>query len=559
MTSQCLVVALDFSTSSSSVIDYSWNTASGDTTEIHFIHIIPRSLFTQDSTPPTYDATLQSLQKLTGLPPEGESAGLTIRHYVGFGTPARDIIDYARSVSASAIIMGSSARSRLSQMVLGSVASTVLREAPCPVMIVPDRPVAVALETTARPPSENETTPDHIHLQGSNRHSEASNRVVELLERAQQWRATDIHIDPLDSDRVWIRFRVDGKLRTFCRMEVKLAAPLLMQLKLMADFDTTQTFSAQEGRLKLPHSLGRLEVRVTIVPACDGDAVAMRLLYHSTLPRPLSTLGMSSATLQTVNEMLHQREGLILVTGPTGSGKTTTVYAMLESLGYGERNIVSIEDPVEYRVAGIRQLSVDPRHGLTMARGMKTLLRMDPDVLFIGEIRDAEALEIAMRAGSSGRYVFSTLHTRDVASTITALRDLHADPYSLSGNLTGIVSQRLIRCLCRKCCVVEPIKEEDRAWFLAEGLEPPEELSQPRGCENCLHTGYRERVGVFEAVVSSTEIASALQQEVSEERLRDLISGTHSGSLTRDALLKVREGITSLSEARSLGWLERRN
>lgn len=553
----CLVVALDFSASSSSVVDYAWQVAAASGAEIHFVHIVPRSLFTQESSPSNTDAMLQALQMVTGLPHGRDATTVTVKHHVGFGTPAREIIDYAREYSAGTIIIGSSIRSRLSQMVLGSVAATVLRDAPCAVLIVPENP---------QPDSGNEESqqhPDEVSSQEStpakatHRRPAGSNRVVELLERALQWRATDIHIDPLGSDRVWIRFRVDGKLRTFCRLDVNLAAPLLMQLKLMADFDTTQTFSAQEGRLRLPASLGSLEVRVTMVPACDGDAVALRLLSHSTLPRPLSTLGMSPATLHTVNDMLHQREGLILVTGPTGSGKTTTVYAMLESLGYGDRNIVSIEDPVEYRVPGIRQLSVDPRHELTMARGLKTLLRMDPDVVFIGEIRDAEALEIAMRAGSSGRYVFSTLHTRDVASTITALRDLHSDPYSLSGNLTGIVSQRLIRCLCRKCCVAQPISDEERAIFQAEGLEPPAELYHPRGCDDCLNSGYRDRVGVFEAVASNAEIVAALQHEVSEDELRTVIRKTHSSSLKCDALLKARAGISSLSEARSLGWVER--
>ncbi|MDB5341062.1 MAG: hypothetical protein JWN70_6681, partial [Planctomycetaceae bacterium] len=382
-----------------------------------------------------------------------------------------------------------------------------------------------------------------------------ANRVVELLQRAIQWRASDVHIDPVGQDRVWIRFRVDGKLRTFCHLDQNLAAPLMMQLKLMADLDTTQTFEPLEARLKLPPVLGRIEVRVTIVPAADGDAVALRVLTHETLPRPLGTLGMSDATHTAVDEMLHHRAGLVLVTGPTGTGKTTTVYAMLQTLGPGDHNIVSIEDPVEYRVPGIRQLSVNSRHNLTLTRGLRTLLRMDPDVVFIGEIRDVEALEIAMRAGSSGRYVFSTLHTRDVASTVTALRDLHADNYSLAANLTGIVSQRLIRCLCRSCRIAVPITPEEREIFLAEDLKPPAELFQPRGCSACQKSGYHERVGVFEAVVANDEIVAAIQRGASEDELRQVIRATQFRSLKYDALSKVRDGITSLNEACALSWM----
>ncbi len=437
---------------------------------------------------------------------------------------------------------------------LGSVAEAVVRDAICPVVMIPPH---CQLETL---PDENGLAPGDMPADDEPFSTVAvdaaldANRVVELLRRAIQWRATDIHIDSVGPDRVWIRFRVDGKLRTFCHLDQNLAAPLLMQLKLMANVDTTQTFEPQEARLKLPPALSMWDVRVTIVPACDGDAVAMRLLKHEALPRPLGSLGMSEATLSAVQTMLHHRAGLVLVTGPTGTGKTTTVYAMLQTLGTGERNIVSIEDPVEYRVPGIRQLSVDPRHQLTMTRGLRTLLRMDPDVVFIGEIRDVEALEIAMRSGSSGRYVFSTLHTRDVASTVTALRDLHADNYSLAGNLTGIVSQRLIRCLCQQCRAPASITAEERDIFLAEDLEPPAELFRPRGCAACQNSGYYDRIGVFEAVVADDEIVAAIQRGAPEDELRRAIRARHFPSLQHDALTKVREGLTDINEALSLSW-----
>lgn len=548
-----IVVTLDFSDSNSAVIQHAWELAEARDCEVHFLHVIPRSLLSQDSVPPAYAETLQHLQRLTGLPRGMGHHQTRFSHQIRYGSPAREIVDYATECAAATIIMGSRGRSRLSHMVLGSVTEAVLHNATCSVMIVPETPAAdFRTEDSSQPSADMDATEQAVS--GMTNEPPDSNRVIELLKRAMQWRATDVHIDQVGQDRTWIRFRVDGKLRTFCHLDQNLAAPLLMQLKLMADFDTTQCFVPQEGRLKLPADLGMVEVRVTIVPACEGDAVAMRILRHESLPRQLSTLGMSDFTRDNVHAMLHQREGLVLVTGPTGSGKTTTVYAMLQKLGYNDRNIVSIEDPVEYRVPGIRQLSVNSRHELTLARGLKTLLRMDPDVVFIGEIRDAESLEIAMRAASSGRYVFSTLHTRDVASTITALRDLHADSYSLAGNLTGIVSQRLIRCLCRHCRAAAPITVEEQDVFLAEGLEPPQELYQPRGCNMCLNIGYRERVGIFEAVTADDKIAAALQTGVPEDELRRVIRETGAKSLVYDALTKARDGITSLAEARALGW-----
>jgi type II secretory ATPase GspE/PulE/Tfp pilus assembly ATPase PilB-like protein len=227
---------------------------------------------------------------------------------------------------------------------------------------------------------------------------------------------------------------------------------------------------------------------------------------------------------------------------------------MLRLLDNGARNLMSIEDPVEYRVPAIRQMSVDVKHGMTMTRGLRTLLRMDPDVVFIGEIRDVEAMEIALRAASSGKYVFSTLHTRDVASTVTALRDLNADNLSLGGNLKGIVSQRLMRRVCRECCGRSELSEPERNSFLAEGVEPPQMLPRPNGCPHCRNTGFRGRIGVFEAVRTTGDIAEAIQRGTAEDELRRMIRSAGTTSLMADALAKVCDGVTSLQEALSIKW-----
>jgi type II secretory ATPase GspE/PulE/Tfp pilus assembly ATPase PilB-like protein len=222
---------------------------------------------------------------------------------------------------------------------------------------------------------------------------------------------------------------------------------------------------------------------------------------------------------------------------------------MLESLGGGERNIVSIEDPVEFPAPFVRQIEVDEQHGLTMTSGLRVLLRMDPDVVFLGEIRDAEAADIAMRAASSGKYVFSTFHTRDVASTVTALRDLHVDSRSLSGNLTGIISQRIVRRLCLQCRRAVPLASEAKDLLHRYGLEPPEQLFEAAGCANCRGTGYRGRVGVFEVVPPTEEVSLQIARGAVEHELRELIRGSGTPDLMADALMKVCAGITSLDEA----------
>jgi general secretion pathway protein E len=253
--------------------------------------------------------------------------------------------------------------------------------------------------------------------------------------------------------------------------------------------------------------------------------------------------------------MLQRGEGLVLVTGPTGSGKTTTVYSMLETLGSGDMNIVSIEDPVEFPARFIRQMEVDQRHAVTMASGLRTLLRMDPDIVFLGEIRDAEAAEIAMRAASSGKYVFTTLHTRDVASTVTAILDLGIDRRSLAGNLTGIVSQRLVRRLCPQCRQPADLRDKDRAWFGQFGIEPPAQLFEPIGCPACRGKGFRGRVGVFEVVLADAELVQRITQGATEHEVREQIRRGGTPELTVDALAKVTAGLTSLDEARKMTWV----
>jgi type II secretory ATPase GspE/PulE/Tfp pilus assembly ATPase PilB-like protein len=336
-----------------------------------------------------------------------------------------------------------------------------------------------------------------------------------------------------------------------------VATPLLQQLKILASLDIAKPFEPKEGRLHLPGGLAEVEVRVTTAPVHGGTAMALRLLRRDRVLMPLDALGLSPAAAAAVEQMLRTGDGLLLVTGPTGSGKTTTIYSLLNQLCRSgrRRNIVSIEDPIELPLPFARQLAVDPRHNLTMTRGLRTILRMDPDIVFVGEIRDVEAAEIAMRAASSGRFVFSSLHTRDVASTITALRDLHIDNRSLAGNLTGLISQRLVRRLCPRCTQRVPLGDEAHAIFAAEGIEPPAEVGRPVGCDHCRGTGYRERVGVFEAAVAAGPVAEAIQSGAPEDELRARLRAAGTPGLLAEALARVRDGVTSLDEAHGMKWV----
>ncbi len=253
--------------------------------------------------------------------------------------------------------------------------------------------------------------------------------------------------------------------------------------------------------------------------------------------------------------MLHQRSGLVLVAGPTGAGKTTTAYSMLNVLFTGQHNIVSIEDPVELLVPFMRQLSVDKRHGLTMNVALSTILRMDPDVVFVGEIRGEEAAQVAMQAAGCGKRAFSTMHMRDVSATVTAMRKLEVDSKTLADNLTGVITQRLVRLVCQNCSEPGPITKHEGELFSSQGMDAPSEVVRARGCDRCRGIGYKERIGVFEAVVVKGDVAEAIRQEKNEDELRQVIREAGTPGLLADGLKKVQDGLTTIQELQEMSWL----
>lgn len=608
-----ILVPTDFSKFSENAIDYACNLASGANggkTQVHLIHVIGDSPGSNGQV----DKIRDRLERLGGAVDEHEELATETVKTVIPGEPYRAIMDYARKEDIDLIVMGTHGRTGLSHFALGSVAERVVRSSVCPVLVMgpreEDRQVSLAraaqsisaelgdtfeaargdgiekmralLEKEFHVPA---TTSSRIVdnlvqsewmawekgdpgtwqvLEGIEFIEESAadqltakpdSQAIDLIERARRLRATDIHLDPGESNEVVVRLRIDGKLEEYCRLNELVGEHLQNQLKTLADLNIAEPFRPQEGRVRLPADTSDLEVRITCARVAAGDAVALRLFDGKNIFLSLSNLGLSESGLNSISEMLRLAEGLVLVTGPTGSGKTTTVYSMLETLGGIQSNVVSVEDPVEFAVPFVRQMSVDAKHEITMTSGLRTILRMDPDVIFLGEIRDVEAAHIAMRAASSGKYVLTTLHTRDVASTITALRDMEIGDRSIAGNLTGIINQRLLRRLCPNCRKAVPTTEKQRQRFAEADVVVPEEVFEPGGCETCRDSGFRGRVGVFEVALMDDKFSNAVAGGDSENHLKELLRSSGVINLTTDALTKAANGITSFDEALAVHWL----
>jgi type II secretory ATPase GspE/PulE/Tfp pilus assembly ATPase PilB-like protein/nucleotide-binding universal stress UspA family protein len=531
---QTILVPFDFSKFSELAVQTACKLCERLGAELHLVHIQPGEV--------DLEAERQARTHLiTVIPPSAELKTKVFREVL-HGKIHEELLEYAKRCNADLIVMGTRGRSGILRIALGSVAARMLNSAPCPVMVVnPD------LQLNMSAPDKSDE--DYVRL------NTTDSPALDLVARAIGLRATDIHIDPGIEEQYQVRLRIDGRLISYCKLDQSVASHLIHQFYTLAKLDHAEPFRPREGRLQLPSNMEDIEVRLTASPVAGGEAIALRLFSKKTALLPLEHLGLGEDELANVRRMLQGKEGLVLVTGPTGSGKTTTVYSMLALFVGDARNIVSIEDPVEFSVPFARQLNVDVRHDLTLTTGLRTLLRMDPDVIFIGEIRDPENAGIALRAASSGRFVFSSLHTRDVASTITALRDLEVTNHSLAGNMVGVINQRLVRRLCLQCRKPVAVPPPCQEAFADYHLEVPTEIFEPVGCDACRGSGYYGRSGVFESVVFNGEIADAIAENATESELRRLIRTQGNASLMMDALRKVRDGVTSFKEAQSIHWL----
>ncbi|MGH8291919.1 MAG: type II secretion system ATPase GspE [Gammaproteobacteria bacterium] len=366
-----------------------------------------------------------------------------------------------------------------------------------------------------------------------------------LLTEAVKENASDIHIEPFEN-RLVVRFRVDGVLRVVLESRRAVAPLVVSRVKVMAKLDIAEKRLPQDGRISLRIAGRPIDVRVSTIPSGHGERVVLRLLDKQAGRLELEHLGMPEDTRTLVDELIHVPHGIILVTGPTGSGKTTTLYAALARLNDRSRNIMTVEDPIEYYIDGIGQTQVNTRVDMTFARGLRAILRQDPDVVMVGEIRDLETAEIAVQASLTGHLVLSTLHTNTAVGAITRLRDMGVEPFLLSSSLLGMLAQRLVRILCAECKQPYAAGERECKALDLPRSQPPT-LYRALGCEHCNRTGYRGRTGIYEMVVVDEHMRSMIHDGNGEQELEHY-ARTKTPSIRQDGRRRVLAGKTSIEE-----------
>jgi len=389
-----------------------------------------------------------------------------------------------------------------------------------------------------------EEIPNHVDLLDSNDDAPIIRLINAMLGEAIKEAASDVHIEPFEK-RLVIRFRVDGILHNVLEPQRQLASLLVSRIKVMAKLDIAEKRLPQDGRIALRIAGRAVDVRVSTLPTQYGERVVMRLLDKNNARLTLSSSGMSAACREGLTQLVHQPHGLILVTGPTGSGKSTTLYAALNEIDSGVRNVMTVEDPIEYELDGIGQTQVNSRVEMTFARGLRALLRQDPDVVLVGEIRDAETAQVAVQASMTGHLVLSTLHTNTAAGAITRLQDMGIEPFLLANTLAGVMSQRLVRTLCTHCSTQTAASPEEQQ--LTGCTQPTLMLYRAAGCEHCKQTGYRGRTGIYELIILDQQVRTALSQGKSEQEIEALVHQRRD-TLRQDGISKVLAGLTTLAE-----------
>ncbi|RLC18823.1 MAG: type II secretion system protein GspE [Deltaproteobacteria bacterium] len=372
--------------------------------------------------------------------------------------------------------------------------------------------------------------------------------VNHILSQSIKARASDIHIEPYQ-ESFKVRYRVDGILYDLLTPPKWIQASLISRIKVMAKMNIAEKRLPQDGRLEVKIGNMQIDVRVSTIPTSFGERVVLRLLNKTSSLLTLSDLGLNKDRLTTLEKLVSSPNGIILITGPTGSGKTTTLYAILSSLNSPDINIITIEDPIEYQINGISQIQVNPKIDLTFALGLRSIVRQDPDVILVGEIRDHETAEIAVQSALTGHLVFSTLHTNDSAGAITRLVDIGIEPFLISSSVIAVAAQRLVRVLCEKC--KEPYNP-DEVTLHNIGIDPGD-ISGPavfraKGCEHCFNTGYRGRIGIFEILEMENKLKSLILKSFDANRIQEEAMRMNMVSLRRDGIQKVLAGTTTIEE-----------
>lgn len=370
--------------------------------------------------------------------------------------------------------------------------------------------------------------------------------VTMILADAAKAKASDIHIEPMEK-HPQVRYRIDGVLRKVLTFPRHMQDSVISRIKIISNLDITNRRLPQDGRTTLKFEGRNLELRVSTLPTAHGENIVIRLLDTSQGLIPLSKIGLNEKILKQIVGILNQPQGMFLVTGPTGSGKTTTLYAMLKQLQSDQEKIITIEDPVEYKLPGILQVGVKDGIGFTFAAALRSILRQDPDIIMVGEIRDRDTVEIAVRAALTGHFVLSSVHTNDTVSTITRLIDLGLEPFLIGSAVSGIFAQRLVRKICEKCKIEMDFKGEVENW------KGPliTKCYKGQGCKECHYTGYKGRIGVYEFLVIDKKLRRLIAKKATEDEIWEVAKENGLITLFEDALEKARAGITSVDEVLS--------
>jgi len=366
-----------------------------------------------------------------------------------------------------------------------------------------------------------------------------------LFTQALRDGASDIHIEPFETRSV-VRLRIDGTLRDLIEPARALHAAIISRIKIMAQLDIAEKRLPQDGRITLRVAGKPVDVRVSTIPTVHGERVVLRLLDKQAGRLDLTKLGMDETTLAQMDKLIREPHGIVLVTGPTGSGKTTTLYAALSRLDAAALNIMTVEDPIEYDLDGISQTQINSKIEMSFARALRTILRQDPDVVMIGEIRDLETAQIAVQASLTGHLVFATLHTNDAVSAVTRLVDMGVEPFLLASSLIGVGAQRLVRRLCLECR--QPFSA-DPVQLRALGFAPQDgTFYSAQGCPACNHTGYRGRTGIYELLTADNDLRRLVHDRAAEQTLREQVLARGMVSLRDDGMRLAAQGVTSLEE-----------
>ncbi|MCH8132408.1 MAG: type II secretion system protein GspE [Deltaproteobacteria bacterium] len=372
--------------------------------------------------------------------------------------------------------------------------------------------------------------------------------VNSLLQHAVKERASDVHIEPFESE-IRVRFRIDDLLYEPMKpLPRSLHASIVSRIKIMGGLNIAEKRLPQDGRIRLKIAGRDYDVRLSTIPITYGERVVMRLLPRTQDLQNLKRIGFNDELLGVLEKLITRPNGILLVTGPTGSGKTTTLYAALAQINTTDKNIITIEDPVEIQLPGVGQIEVKPNIGLTFATGLRSVLRQDPNVILVGEIRDLETAEIAIQASLTGHLVFSTLHTNDAASAITRLVDMGVEPFLIASSLVAVLAQRLVRVLCKDCRESYPAGREE---LLEIGVKPPDrpvQIYRPGSCASCNYTGYHGRVGIFELMLVDDDIRAMVSQNIDSKSIKRKAQQKGMHTLRADGARKVLQGVTSVAE-----------